>query len=94
MYIGRNPNRRRYVIVIGGGGGSANTTTEPLSGEADGINTRFTTTYNFIPESLLLFLNGVYLNVSDNYEILNDNTVSMIFPVLPGDKLEANYAIK
>lgn len=65
---------------------------ELMDGAIDGVNEFFSTTYEFLPESLNIYLNGLHLKEGgNNYVKDNPNRIRLLSQVFPGDKLEATY---
>lgn len=64
---------------------------EILIGTINGSNATFTTTYNFEPDTTIIYVNGVKQNKPAHYNTSGSNTV--IFSDSPqiGDILEINY---
>jgi len=60
---------------------------ENLSSQANGSNLVFTTSKNFIPETVSVYLNGLRLVKDDDFIIVNSNTIQFITAPYSGDKV-------
>lgn len=84
MYLGKTINVRKAKVQI--------ITKEVMHGVVDGVNDLYTTTYECLPDSLDIFLNGVHLREGGgNYLKVDESTIRIISNILPGDILEASY---
>lgn len=65
---------------------------EVPSGTIDGVNVTFTILNTPIGGQIMLYLNGQYMTVGvgEDY-ILSGITITMAAPLIPGDKIRANY---
>lgn len=65
---------------------------ETPSGVIDGANVTFTLAHTPIGGQIMLYLNGQYMTVGvgEDY-ILSGITITMAAPLIPGDKIRANY---
>ena len=57
---------------------------EPAAGDVDGTNKTFTTTYDFIPDTLIVYLNGVQQASPDDYVELTTQSFQFIEAPLGG----------
>lgn len=62
-------------------------------GDVDGLNTTYTTTFNYVPGTLRLYLNGLRQRVGggNDFTESGSNQITMNNPPLPGDVLIADY---
>ena len=69
---------------------------EELTGTIDGLNDEFQTVNAFIETHFNLYVNGLRQvpGITNDYIILDDKTIQMINPPLPGDVLLADYLSK
>lgn len=58
-------------------------TTEIPVGLINGINATFTSAFSFIPESVVLYLNGLRIKIVDEYNTIGNNKI--ILSVSPGN---------
>lgn len=65
--------------------------TEELIGVINGVNATFTTTFNFNPDTTIVFINGVKQKKPAHYNTIGFNTVIFSDSPLVGDILEINY---
>lgn len=66
--------------------------TETPSGAFDGVNTTFALAHTPVTDSLLLFYNGVFMTIEDDYT-LTGPTLTTLFIPHNGDKLRAYYQV-
>lgn len=64
---------------------------EVLVGVVDGVNSSFTTSFNFDPDTTIVFINGVKQRKPIHYNTVGSNTVIFSDSPLAGDLLEINY---
>ncbi len=64
---------------------------EELIGVINGINNSFTTSFNFDPDTTIVFINGVKQKKPLHYNTVGFNTVTFSDSPLVGDILEINY---
>lgn len=84
MYLGKTINVRKAKVQV--------ITKEVMHGIKDGVNAIFTSTYEYLPDSLDIYLNGVHLREGgNNYLKIDSSTIRIVSVVLPGDILEASY---
>lgn len=67
---------------------------ESPSGALDGVNTIYTTTGNFMENSLSVFLNGLRLQQFVDYVVPMVNGFQMNYPPLGGDTLVVDYVVQ
>ena len=65
--------------------------TEELIGVINGVNATFTTTFNFNPDTTIVFINGIKQKKPTHYNTVGNNTVLFADSPLVGDILEINY---
>lgn len=66
---------------------------EPLNGLINNSNATFTTNYNFIPESVMIYVNGVLQRILEDYITIGTNTVIFNFSPNVDENLLAFYKI-
>jgi hypothetical protein len=71
--------------------GPAGTIGEILTGTVNGVNAVFTTSVNFVPGKVIVYVNGIRQKIIDDYQLSNDNTVTFTFSPLPGEVLSIDY---
>jgi len=64
---------------------------ETLTGAINGSNATYTTAFDFIPETVEVFYNGVLQSLLDDYITTGTNTVVFTFSPEVPDKLKVNY---
>ena len=64
---------------------------EVPSGAINGTNATFTTQYDFIPESLEVFLNGIKQKIVDDYNTTGTQTIILNFSPVIGEKILVTY---
>lgn len=64
---------------------------EELIGIIDNVNNTFTTSFNFDPNTTVVFINGIKQNKPVHYNTVGFNTVFFADSPLVGDILEINY---
>lgn len=64
---------------------------ENLTAQVNGTNTVFVTTKKFIKETLDVFLNGQLLVETDDYTIVDSQTIQFISAPLAGDKVIVKF---
>lgn len=57
----------------------------------NGINNVFNTSFNFIPESVEVFLNGIKQKIITDYQIINNNTITLNTSPNVGENILINY---
>lgn len=69
---------------------------DALAGTIDGANDTFSTSFNYEPGTIRLYLNGLRQSVglSNDYNTTLPNFIVMNNPPLPGDILIADYQRK
>lgn len=69
---------------------------ETMGGIVNGTNVTFTTSANYIPGSLTIYLNGLKqrAGLSNDYIEVDDQTIQMNYAPLPGDVVVADYLRK
>jgi len=78
----------------GGGGGSANLTIENLTGQVTGANINFSTSDQFVEDSIQVYYNGILQIQNDDYTEDQDNQ-GITFAVAPetGSKVVVIYSV-
>lgn len=61
------------------------------AGAINGSNATFATTYNFIPGTVEVRLNGITLKLTDDYTTSGTQTINMVSSPVTGDKITTNY---
>jgi hypothetical protein len=77
----------------GAAGGDTAVLGEVPSGAVNGVNTTFTTVGNFVSGSLAVFVNGVRLKNTLDYNVTGANAFQMVAAPLTGDLLTVDYRI-
>ena len=67
---------------------------EVPAGAIDGINNTFVTSYDFIPESVEVFINGIKQNLINDFTTYGNNTVILVFSLTIGEDIKINYTKK
>lgn len=62
-------------------------------GAINGSNATFTTAYNFDPDTLELFANGIRQQVGTHYTTSGTTTITLGFSPVVGDTVTVNYTI-
>lgn len=63
---------------------------ETPNGTINGINATFTTDFNFIPETVEVFI-GIRLTVIQDYITIGTNTIQFTSSPLSGENIQVNY---
>lgn len=83
------------IIVDGDGGGNIDTAlfviNEVPNGVLNGVNTIFTTDFNFIPESVEVYVNGVKQKLIQDYNTSGTNTITLTFSPSSTEYILLNY---
>ncbi len=61
------------------------------SGQINGSNPTFTTSINFVPESVQVFVNGVSQSLTEDYVTIGTTTIQMNISPIIGDRIRINY---
>jgi hypothetical protein len=66
---------------------------ETLSGAIDGVNTDYLCSFDFIPDAVNVYVNGLLKirDWDDGFLVVGTRTVRMKEPLLTGDSLEVEY---
>lgn len=64
---------------------------ETPTGAVKGSNTTFTTEFDFVPESVEVFLETCHLGLLDDYNTSGNNTITFYVSPLTGEKIKVNY---
>jgi len=64
-----------------------------LTGVLDGVNTVFTTTYNFVSGSSKIYLNGIRQIRDDQYTETGSDEITFTIPPFPTDDIIADYKV-
>lgn len=60
-------------------------------GAVNGINATFTTQFNFVPETLSVFLNGSLQKIINDYQSVGNNTILLNTSPFTGENILINY---
>lgn len=60
-------------------------------GLIDGINSLFITNFNFIPESVEVYLNGVRQKLIDDYQTIGNNNIQFLISPTIGESILIDY---
>lgn len=66
---------------------------ETPSGSVNGSNATFTTSQNFVPESVQVFINGVSQTNAVDYTTSGTTTITLNVSPVSGDYIRVNYKI-
>ncbi len=77
--------------IINNYGSSSIVVGEIPNGTINGSNATFTTDYDFVPESVLVFRNGLAQHNSTHYTTTGTTTINLNFSPIVGDVLTVNY---
>lgn len=61
------------------------------SGIINGINSIFTTQFNFIPETVEIYLNGLKQRIIEDYQLIGNNTIQFVFSPFNNENILVNY---
>lgn len=61
------------------------------SGAVNGSNATFLTTFDFIPESVQVFVNGVFQKKTEDFNTSGTNTIILAVSPLTGEVILVNY---
>jgi hypothetical protein len=64
---------------------------ETPSGVLNGVNTNYTSLYSFIPETVEVFLNGIFQKRVEDYQTVGTNTIVMTTSPLSTETILINY---
>lgn len=64
---------------------------DPLIGTIDNMNATFTTTFNFIPGQINVFINGLLQKIITHYQTIGNNIITFTDSPRVGEILTANY---
>lgn len=62
-----------------------------LTGTIDEVNRLFSTSHEYLPGTLKLYLNGVRQFLGEDYSELGEGVIQFTVAPLPGDKIIADY---
>lgn len=60
-------------------------------GVTDGFNTVFNSHFNFVPETVEVYLNGIRQKIIEDYQLLGFNTIQFIFSPSTGETVILDY---
>lgn len=64
---------------------------ETPGGAVNGVNASFTTAFAFVPESVAVFINGVFQKKVDEFTTTGSNTILLTFSPATGERILVNY---
>lgn len=87
------------VTIVAGQPGSGGGTGQILlfvygetpAGVLNGVNATFTSAYEFVPESVEVFLNGLKLKVVEEYNTTGNNTITLSISPGASERILINY---
>ena len=89
------PNEVKINVLTGATinnyGSSSIAVGEIPNGTINGSNATFTTDYDFVPESVLVFRNGLAQHNSTHYTTSGTTTINLNFSPIVGDVITVNY---
>lgn len=81
-------------LVSNAGTSSISVIGEIPSGPINGSNATFTTLYNFIPESVKVYVNGLNQKKPTHFNTIGSNTITLADSPMTGDILLIDYQIQ
>jgi hypothetical protein len=79
------------LIISGPGSFDRLVTNEVPSGVIDGVNPVFTTAFDFIPETVEVFINGMKNKIIRDYQLTGTRTIMVNVSLEAGDTILVNY---
>lgn len=73
--------------------GSVDVVGETPTGSIDGTNATYYTANNFRNNSLAVYLNGLRMRKTDDFNVFGADHFTMVMPPEPGDTLSVDYVI-
>jgi len=64
---------------------------ETPAGAVNGINATFITAFDFVPETVQVFLNGLALTKPGDYQTVGNDTILFAVSPLTGEQVRVNY---
>lgn len=83
-----------WLDITGSGGGGVSEEwayDEHVNGALNGSNNVFTTDFDFVPETLTVFVNGVKIFKIDDYNTSGTNTINLNFSPGSTESIYVNY---
>lgn len=79
------------VVQVYNSGAGALVVGETPSGTVNGSNATFTTAFDFVPESVEVFVETCRLCLLEDYNTSGTNTIQFYVSPLAGEKIRVNY---
>lgn len=79
------------LVIYNQDGGQPWIIGETPSGITNGVNATFTTAFDFVPESVEVFIETSRMSLLDDYNTAGTRTINFYVSPLTGEKIRVNY---